>query len=392
MDALIAALRNERFRRWAVQALVLAGLLAALGSLVLTAHHNLVTQGIASGFGFLERSTGWDIPFALLDYSIRDPYWKVLLIGFLNTLFVGSLGIGIATVFGTFIGIARVSQNFVLNLFGTVYVELFRNVPLILQGFFWYAVATHLPPPRQAYSIGESFYLSSRGLYAPWPDLGWTGAIVIALVLLLTIAAITWLFRTVLATAGVGARLACIAALFTVAFAALWLAHGVAEPGVPLMEYPVLRGLRFVGGIRVIPELSALTLAIVFFGSAYIAEIVRGGFLGVPRGQLEAAAALGLRPGQIYWTVRIPLALRAIVPPLSNQYVWLMKATTIGIAIGFSDLFMITSTSINQSGQTIELLLIMMVGFLVINYTISTLLNILNRTIALKGYESSHPA
>jgi ABC-type amino acid transport system permease subunit len=112
----------------------------------------------------------------------------------------------------------------------------------------------------------------------------------------------------------------------------------------------------------------------------------------VPRGQLEAAAALGLRPGQIYWTVRIPLALRAIVPPLSNQYVWLMKATTIGIAIGFSDLFMITSTSINQSGQTIELLLIMMVGFLVINYTISTLLNILNRTIALKGYESSHSA
>jgi general L-amino acid transport system permease protein len=151
---------------------------------------------------------------------------------------------------------------------------------------------------------------------------------------------------------------------------------------------PVLKGLRFEGGFRMIPEFSALAASIIVFGSAYIAEIVRGGFNAVHRGQLECARALGLRPWMVMLTVHIPLALRAIVPPLGNMYVWLMKATTLGIAIGFSDLFMIVSTSINQSGQTIELLMLMMGGFFVINYSISSLMNLLNRSIALKGYES----
>jgi ABC-type amino acid transport system permease subunit len=160
------------------------------------------------------------------------------------------------------------------------------------------------------------------------------------------------------------------------------------EAGGSWLVVPVLKGLRFEGGFRMIPEFSALAASIIVFGSAYIAEIVRGGFNAVHRGQLECARALGLRPWMVMLTVHIPLALRAIVPPLGNMYVWLMKATTLGIAIGFSDLFMIVSTSINQSGQTIELLMLMMGGFFVINYSISSLMNLLNRSIALKGYES----
>ena len=159
------------------------------------------------------------------------------------------------------------------------------------------------------------------------------------------------------------------------------------EAGSPVFVVPVLKGLRFDGGIRVIPEFTALALAIIVFGSAYIGEIVRGGFNSVSSHQLEAGRALGLRPMMVMWTVHIPLAMRAIVPPLGNMYVWLMKATTLGIAIGFSDLFMIVSTSINQSGQTIELLGLMMGGFFIINYSISSLMNLLNRSIALKGYE-----
>ncbi|ETW95361.1 MAG: hypothetical protein ETSY1_30935 [Candidatus Entotheonella factor] len=157
--------------------------------------------------------------------------------------------------------------------------------------------------------------------------------------------------------------------------------------GAPLLEMPKLKGLRFEGGLRMIPEFTALAVSIVVFGSAYIGEIVRGGFNAVDRGPLEGAKALGLKPWMVMINVHIPLAFRAIVPPLGNMYVWLMKATTLGIAIGFSDLFMIVSTSINQSGQTIELLALMMVGFFIINYTISSLMNVLNRAIALKGYE-----
>jgi general L-amino acid transport system permease protein len=183
-----------------------------------------------------------------------------------------------------------------------------------------------------------------------------------------------------------GVWLACMAgAIVLAAIVAVLLGR---EANASLFVVPQLKGLRFDGGFRMIPEFSALAISIIVFGSAYIAEIVRGGFNAVHRGQLECARALGLRPWMVMVNVHIPLALRAIVPPLGNMYVWLMKATTLGIAIGFSDLFMIVSTSINQSGQTIELLLLMMTGFFIINYSISSLMNLLNRSIALKGYEN----
>jgi His/Glu/Gln/Arg/opine family amino acid ABC transporter permease subunit len=382
-------LRSARFRAIAYQTALVVTTCVVLASLVLTTRHSLVTQGIATGFDFLERSTGWDISFAAIDYSIRDPYWRVFLVGFVNTLLVGLLGLVFATLFGTLIGMARVGANPLLAFLGTVYVEIFRNVPLILQGLFWYAVLTHLPPPRQAFTFGGWFYFSSRGIYLPFLALpaatlaalaGIVVAGALALVAALQVPAVQ-VARSLRRRVVWSIALATVATLLAVA------AHGYsAERG--LVSLPRLQGLRFEGGLRVIPEFLALFIAIVFFGSAYVGEIVRGGLLSVPRGQLEAARSLGLKPGQVYWLVRIPLALRTIVPPLGNQFVWLMKATTVGIAFGFSDLFMISSTAINQSGQTIEILGILMAGFLLINYAISTVMNGVNRSIALKGFET----
>ena len=381
---MIHLLRDEKFRGRLLQGAVLAIVLLAVGSFMVTARRNLVDQGIATGFDFLFYSTGWDISFSLLDYTIDDPYWWLLLIGFLNTLMLGLICTAVATVIGTLVGVARLSNNLILTAFATVYVEIFRNVPLILRGFFWYAVVTHLPAPRRAFDLFDMIFLSSRGLYVPglnvptWGVLLWAGLVVATLFLA------RWL-------AGRSALLSPIrvgwGAVAAVCILALALTPALTPEGAPIIDIPYLKGFNYRGGLRITPEFAAIAIAIIVFGSAYIAEIVRGGFLSVPRGQLEAAEAIGLRPFAVYWKVRMPLALRTILPPLGNQFVFLMKATTIGIAIGFSDLFMITSTSINQSGQTIELLFIMMMLFLVINYTISSLLNLAKRRLALKGFE-----
>ncbi|NKC12020.1 MAG: ABC transporter permease subunit [Gammaproteobacteria bacterium] len=381
-------LRDKKARDNALQACALALVVMIVTALGITTYNNLTEQGITSGFGFLERSTGWDIPFALLDYSIRDPYWRVLLIGFLNTLFIGVISLAFATVFGALIGIARISANPLLRFLGSVYVEIFRNIPLILQAFFWYAMAMHLPPPRRAFEWEEAVFLSSRGIYMPALNVApWFYATVVLVAVSAVTGAVIWRRRARAAgrTVNTAYLLAGCAGVFAVMAAGLLI---VAVPtGETLLEYPVLKGLRFDGGMHVIPEFYALALSIIAFGSAYIGEIVRGGFNAVERGQLDSAKALGLKPWMILLHVHLPLALRAIVPPLGNMYVWLMKATTLGIAIGFSDLFMIVSTSINQSGQTIELLALMMTGFFIINYSISLLMNLLNRAIALKGYE-----
>ena len=386
---MLSLLRDEKARNNAIQASALACVTVVVLSLIITTHNNLAAQGITSGFGFLQRTTGWDIPFSLLDYTIRDQYWRVLLIGFLNTLYIGLFSLFFATLFGTLIGIARIARNPLLQLIGTVYVEIFRNIPLILQAFFWYAIATHLPPPRRALELWDIAYLSSRGVFVPSLNIT-TWSAVAFVVCAIAIIVVGVVYRSRASAAGSTPRLGVWLASMAGAIA---LAATVAvllgrEANGPLFVIPQLKGLRFDGGFRMIPEFSALAVSIIVFGSAYIAEIVRGGFNAVHRGQLECARALGLRPWMVMVNVHIPLALRAIVPPLGNMYVWLMKATTLGIAIGFSDLFMIVSTSINQSGQTIELLLLMMTGFFIINYSISSLMNLLNRSIALKGYES----
>lgn len=371
-------LRNRRVRGHLIQAVTLAAVAGLVLSFVLTARQNLVDQGMATGFGFLERSTGWPINVSLIEVSDRSPYWRMLLAGFLNTIHVGLLGLAGATVVGLVVGLARVSSNLILNVIGTVFVETFRNVPLILQVIFWYAILTHLPPPRTAIDLAGIGFLSNRGLMLPALALSATDLVLLAAGAVAAILAARRLGgeRPLPAWLGAGAGVMALLGLLLVTGR---------EAGAPLVTFPELQGLRFVGGATVKPEFSALLIGIMGFGGAYIGEIVRGGFLSVERGRLEAGRALGLTGFQINRFVRVPLALRAMLPALANQYVWLMKATTLGIAIGYPDYFMVVSTAINQSGQTMELLVLLMGGFLLINYTIGTVMNRINARLAIKG-------
>ncbi len=385
--ALKALWRRKPVRR----ALLQGGFLALIALVVagtLTAQRNLAAQGITSGFGFLTASTGWEINFSLLPVGPSDPYWWFLVCGVVNTLFIGFIGLFCATLVGLVVGLARSSGNPAARLVGATYVETFRNIPLIVQLFFWYAMSTQLPNPRQAIQVGDVF-LSSRGLYVPGLNVGAGSAAIAVALLLVTGGLLLWatLARRfggldpahkrglMLGIFGAGAALAC---------ASLWLGR---IPDTPLVSHPTLKGLNMQGGIRIQPELYTLAFAITVYGGAYIGEIVRGGFKAVGRGQIEAAGSLGLTPWQTFSKVRMPLAFRAMLPILINQYVWLIKATTLGIAVGFSDFFMVVASSITHSGQTLELIAILMGGFLVINFSLAAVLNRVNRAIALKGQQ-----
>jgi His/Glu/Gln/Arg/opine family amino acid ABC transporter permease subunit len=377
-------LRNRKFRELFLQALVVSVVAALLVAMVINTRASLNAQSLTTGFGFLNRSTGWDFSFSVLPYSISDTYRKTLTIGILNTLLLGFLGIALATVFGVLVGLIRTSRNFLFSSLGTLYVEVFRNVPLILQAVFWYSIVSHLPRPRSAISLGDSVFLSGRGIYFPTLNIGVT-AFLLMMAALIAWCVLLLVLKDKLASA-TRQKIKWIGwlAVPLVWFIIAWLAH---EPGTPVINTPALKGLNFRGGMRMPPELTALVIAIALYGGAYIGEVVRAGLMSVPRGQIEAGFINGLSARHIFTRIRLPLAVRAVLPSLTNQYVQLMKATTIGLVVGFSDFFMIISTSINQSGQTLELIAILMSGFLLINLSIAFVMNAINRRIALKGYE-----
>lgn len=382
---MIQALRNRKLREVLYQATALSVVAAVAIVMVLNTRSTLETQGLTTGFGFLERSTGWDFSFSILPYTISDTYSRTLLIGVLNTLLLGFLGISLATVIGVIIGLVRTSKNYLLSLLGTIYVETFRNIPLILQGIFWYAVLSNLPRPKQALTLGDSVFLSGRGLYFPVLNIELVAALAMFALVLGWLILLPWL-RNKMDRSPRYHRIKRIG--WVVLPILLILVAAISRiPGTPLFDVPALKGLNFRGGMRLPPELTALVIAIALYGGAYIGEVMRAGLMSVPRGQIEAGFVNGLSKFHIFWYIRLPLAIRAILPAMTNQYVQLMKATTIGIAVGFSDFFMIVSTSINQSGQTLELLAILMGGFLMINLSIAFVMNSINRKIAIKGYE-----
>ena len=355
-------------------------------AMIINAKASLDAQSLTTGYGFLERSTGWDFSFSVLPYSISDTYSKTILIGILNTLLLGFLGIFFATVIGVIIGLIRTSENYLFSFLGTVYVEVFRNVPLILQAVFWYSIVAHLPKPRSAINLGDAVFLSGRGVYFPGFNIY---GLAVAFIALLIIAWLIFL-PTLKHRLDASSRYYQLRKIgwFAVLAVAIVVAYMARIPETTLIDYPALKGLNFRGGVRMPPELSALVIAISLYGGAYIGEVMRAGLMSVPKGQIEAAFVNGLSNFHIFSRIRFPLAIRAILPSLTNQYVQLMKATTIGLVVGFSDFLMIISTSINQSGQTLELLSILMGGFLLINLSIAFVMNSLNRRIAIKGQES----
>jgi len=372
-------LTSQKFRRIAIQSTFVFLIAVFIISLVVTGQRNIAAQGIATGFGFLERTTGWPVNFSVIEISPRSTYALVLWAGLINTMLVGFLTLIFSTILGLILAFMRISSNTLMNFVGTAYVELFRNVPVILQVFFWYALLTHLPSPKQAYDLAGIGFLSNRGLMLAVPELSSTDWLTL-------LAALVAIMIGLFVTRGRGeARLKGLIAvgLIVVLFAVLLLTGRAPDTG--LLSVPELKGLRFIGGMTLKPEFSALLIGLVLFGAAYIGEIIRGGLLSGDKGKLEAGVALGLSEFQTNRYVRIPLAFRAMLPSLSNQYVWLMKATTVGIAIGYPDYFAIVSTSINQAGQTMELIALLMGGFIVVNYSIGFLMNQINERIKLKG-------
>lgn len=370
---------SAKTRRILIQGAFVTIIVGLIASAFVVGKQNIAAQGIATGFAFLERTTGWPINFSLVDVSSRSTYAWMLYAGLLNTLLVGLLTLVFATFLGVTLALMRISDNGPLRFIGTCYIEVFRNVPVILQVFFWYAVLTHVPGPREAMNFADLVFFSNRGLV--FPSLNYSPTDLWILCSLFVLLIIGNLFVKDLMPAG-RRTLISMGIFFLIAIVLLYAGRAADES---LFSIPAVRGLRFKGGITIKPEFMALLVGLVLFGASYIGEIVRGGLLSVDKGRLEAGAALGLSSWQVNRFIRIPLAFRAMLPALTNQYVWLMKATTLGIAIGYPDYFAIVSTSINQSGQTLELLGLLMLGFLLINYTISFLMNYLNERIKLKG-------
>ncbi|MFV0472785.1 MAG: ABC transporter permease subunit [Pikeienuella sp.] len=389
----LSFLRSKSLRAATFQIGFVVLLVGLTALAVLTARRNLSAQGLTSGFDFLWNSTGWEMNFSLLPAHPTDPYWWFLLLGLMNTLFMGVIGLSGATVIGLVVGLMRSGRNPAARLLGTIYVEIFRNLPLIVQLFFWYALANALPNPRQAISAGGAL-ISSRGIYLPGLNVA-QGAVALAVVLFVIGAGLAiWIaasrrFRRMERRRQRRLALTPPALALLAGGAAILLGR---EAGQPWISLPELTGLRISGGVRLQPELYCLAIAIMTYGGAYVGEIVRGGFKAVGRGQMEAARALGLSPWQVFSRVRMPLAFRSMLPILINQYVWLIKATTLGIAVGFSDFFMVIASSITHSGQTLEFIGILMAGFLAINFSLAAVLNRLNRAIALKGHQTGGAA
>ena len=364
---------------------VLVGLLVAVFYMLITnTAANLRKQNIASGFGFIHRTAGFDVSQTLIAYDNSMTYGRVFIVGLLNTLLVAGFGIVLATVLGFIIGIARLSSNWLVARLATVYVELIRNVPALLQLFFWYfAVLKALPLPRQSLALPGGGFLNVRGLYLPAPvpqpgfDLVWL-ALLSAIVVSVVVALVAR--RRQLLT---GKR-----------FPVLWTTLGLITLvpfgafivlGRPLsFDYPELNGFNFRGGVVLQPEFVALLLGLSIYTASFIAEIVRSGIMGVTKGQKEAALAIGLSKSQSLRLVVIPQAMRIIIPPLTSQFLSLTKNSSLGVAIAYPDLVSVwAGTVLNQTGQAVEVILVTMIVYLTISLLTSAFMNWFNRRMAL---------
>jgi len=375
---------RRRLAGGAVQTAVLAAvaLVAWLAAGNLAA--NLGRLGIHTGLGFLDRSAGFAISQHLIDYSESSTYLRALEVAILNTLLLAAVSIVLATPLGFAIGLARRSSNGLLSALAAGYVELLRNLPLLLQLFFWYfAVLRALPVPRASVSFLGAVFLNVRGLILPRPLAApgfevFLAALGLGIALALGTAA--WMRRQREKFGAAPVSGAAVGALLVLPpLAALLLG------GPPIhWELPELRGFNFAGGLVVQPEFVAMALALSLYSAAYIAEIVRAGIDAVSRGQIEAARALGLRSGAITAKIVIPQALRVIVPPLGNEYLRLFRNTTLAAAIGYPDLTLVfAGTAVIQTAQPLEVMLIVCACYLAINLTVSAAINAYNRRIAL---------
>jgi len=364
----------------------LALALVILGyEIVTNTAENLRKQNLASGFGFLSKTASFDISQTLIEYHSTESYGRAFLVGLLNTLLVSGLGIVLATLLGFAIGLGRLSQNWIVARLSTAYVELVRNVPLLLQLFVWYVgVLRAMPMPEQALALGGGVHLDVRGVHLPRVVLQvGTGPILMVALL----CGIAW---AVVLARWARRRQRETGETFPAAAAGLTLIAGLPLLallllGIPLsLDTPHLSRFNFEGGLTIEPEFMALLAGLTFYTAAFIAEIVRSGIEAVPRGQKEAAAALGLRPWQVQRLVVIPQSLRVVIPPLTNQYLNLTKNSSLAVAIGYPDLVSVfAGTVLNQTNQAVEVILITMGVYLAISLTTALAMNWFNARMAL---------
>lgn len=375
---------NEFIRGIIFQVVVAAIILGLAAFFVHNTATNLEKRGIASGFGFLSGTSGFDISISLIPYSLQSTYGTAFVVGLLNTLLVSVIGIVLATIIGFIVGIARLSKNFLIAKLAAAYVDVIRNIPLLAQIIFWYfGVLAALPGVRQSISIFGTFFLNGRGLYMPAPILQpgfWVIPTAFAIGIAATLITARWArrrqdatgkqFHTIWAGVGLIIGLPILAGLLA---------------GIPVSwSLPQLNGFNFSGGMDILPEFVALLLALSIYTAAFIAENVRGGIQAISHGQTEAAFALGLSGTQTTRLVILPQALRIIVPPLTSQYLNLTKNSSLAVVIGYPELVSVfMGTVLNQTGQAVEVIAITMSVYLVISLVISAFMNWYNRHIAL---------
>ena len=384
MTSLASFIYQKKFRDLFWQAVVLVGVLGLLAFFVLNASRNMRDAGIASGFDFLFRTAGIDVPFVLTNYTAQSNNLALLWVGVVNTLLITLVSTAAATLLGFLIGIARLSRNWLLSTLAGAYVEAVRNIPLLFFVLFWYfGVIAALPGPRQSIGIFDVAFLNNRGLTIPLPNevapFGWaTLAILIALIVQVAFA--LWARRrrdrtgrdAPVWTLGIGLLVILpIATLTTATLIASW-------------DVPALRGFNYRGGFVLVPEFVALFAALTTYTAAFIAEIVRGGILAVPKGQLEAAGAVGLRNPQILRLVVIPQALRVMIPPMTSQYLNVLKNSSFGAAIAYPELVSVfMGSALNNTGQAIEIIAITLSVYLSLGLAVSALMNWYNAKMAL---------
>ena len=380
---------NSKVRKIIPQLITLFVVILIFGFFTFNAQINMDNRGIEFGFGFLSQESSFDVQFSLIDYDGSHSYARAYLVGLLNTLLVAFIGIIISTILGVIVGIARLSPNYLIERTAAFYVEFFRNIPLLLQIFFWYFAALRaLPLPQDADSIFGVSYLTIKGLYTPsfvWENLNIFFYSLIAAII--SIIVIKNYAKKLQENQGKQLPVFSISIGLLIILPLLTFLIG----GVSLnFEIPVIKQLSagsyiYEGGLGIPPELIALTLALALYTATFIAECVRAGIQGISKGQKEAAASIGLTPNQVLKLVIMPQALRIIIPPTTNQYLNLTKNSSLAAAIAYPDLVLVfAGTALMQTGRAIEIVSITMLTYLSISLSISVLMNWYNKKIAIK--------
>jgi general L-amino acid transport system permease protein len=371
------------------QIITVASLVLIIGYFAFNAQVNMGNRGISFGYGFLSQEASFDIGFSLIDYDGSMSYARAFLVGLLNTLLVSAIGIFFATLIGVTVGVGRLSSNYLISKAAEFYVEIFRNIPLLLQLFFWYYAALRaLPLPENAISIFDVSYLTVKGWYVP--KFIWTNYSVFLSSIIVSIIAIIFIVKYARKQREeIGKHIPVLYFSFCVLifFPLLtFLVGGVTlNFEIPVLSQMTTRVFNFKGGVSIIPELISLALALSMYTATFIAENVRAGILGVTKGQKEAAASIGLTKSQILKLVVMPQALRIIIPPTTNQYLNLTKNSSLAAAIAYPDMVLVfAGTALMQTGRAVEIISITMGTYLLISLSISTLMNWYNKSVAIK--------